>query len=313
MVRIAAVKAVGQRFSLALFLAVAIGLIAFGRIDPATVAAMQARVTDIAAPVLDAFAQPTRTVSSVVAEVDALARLRDQNAQLLAQNAALQQFREAAYRLEAENLSLQMLLNYRPPEPHALITGRVMADNSGAFVRSLALALGAENGVRDGMAVLGGSGLIGRTVQTGDRSSRILLITDLNARIPVMVEGSRYRAVMAGDNTYRPRLLHLPPEAEVLTGERVVTSGHGGMFPPGLPVGVVMRDAPDGAIRVQPLEDLSRVEYARVVDFSPWVAEAGMGSRFDTSTYAVPRRTVPAPDGANTPGPTASGEAAVPR
>lgn len=293
MVRIAAVKAVGQRFSLALFLIAAVGLIAFGRIDPATVSLVQARVTDAAAPILDAFAQPTRTASAIVAEVDMLTALREENARLLAENATLQQFREAAYRLEAENLTLQMLLNYRPPEPHNLITGRVMADNSGAFVRSLALAIGSENGVRDGLAVLGGSGLIGRTVQTGDRSSRVLLITDLNARIPVTVEGSRHRAVMAGDNSPRPRLVHLPPDAELLPGERVVTSGHGGMFPPGLPVGVIVRDGPDGAIRVQPLEDLSRIEYARVVDFSPWVAEAAVGSRFDATTaFSLPRRTV---------------------
>src|SRR3546814_10996914 len=99
--------------------------------------------------------------------------------------------------------------------------------------------LGAANGIEDGQAVLGRRGLLGRIVQTGERSARILLITDLNARIPVLVESSRHRAILGGDNTEQPELLYLPRDSKVAVGNRIITSGPGGMFPAGLPVAVV--------------------------------------------------------------------------
>lgn len=290
--RIAAIRAAGQRFSLAAFILLSIGLLVFGRLDPEAVDALRTKTMDVAAPVLEAFSRPTQAVSNWTATVAELSNLRSENARLMAENVSLRQFQEAAYHLEAENLSLQLLLNYRPPQSHGQVTARVISDNSGAFVRSLAISVGSDNGVRDGMAILGTSSLVGRTVQVGEKASRVLLITDLNARIPVMVEGSRHRGIMAGDNTARPRLMHLPPGAETVVGSRVVTSGHGGLFPPGLPVGVVVQDGPNGQARVQPLEDLSTVEYVRVVDFSPWVSEVEMLQDFQAGRIGLGDSTV---------------------
>jgi rod shape-determining protein MreC len=245
---------------------------------------VRARVTDAVAPILDAMSRPAGTIADVVEDARELARLRDENARLREQNRTLLRFEEVAYRLEAENASLRGLMNYTPERPHAFITARVIADNSGAFVRSVAINLGARNGVADGQAVMGGYGLAGRVVQAGDRSARILLLTDLNARIPVMVERTRDRAVLAGDNSMRPALLYLTVEADVAVGDRIVTSGHGGMFPPGLPVGIVANIA-DGDIRVQPFEDLDRLEYVRVVQFQPASVGTGMVEREPASPF----------------------------
>lgn len=266
MVRIVALKAVAQRFSFLLLLVAAFALMTLGKLDTQVSDGVRAHVTDAIAPILDAFSRPVATVADMAAQVKELSELRTENARLRAENMALEQFREAAYRLEAENLSLRTLLNYTPTVAHSFVTARVIGDNSGSFVRSLMINLGSANGIKDGQAVLGGNGLIGRIVQTGDRSARILLITDLNARIPVIVESSRHRAVLGGDNTDQPKLLYLPRESDVTVGDRVVTSGHGGMFPPGLPVGIVTSVNENG-VRVQPLEDFSRVEYVRVVEF----------------------------------------------
>ncbi|HET8727658.1 MAG TPA: rod shape-determining protein MreC [Alphaproteobacteria bacterium] len=270
-----ALKAVAQRFSFLLLVVTAVALMTLGKVDTALVDGVRVRVTDAVAPILDAMSRPAATVADVISEVQALAELRTENAQLRSENEALRQYREAAYRLEAENLSLRMLLNYKPTVAHSFVTARVIGDNSGAFVRSLMINLGTANGIRDGQAVLGGHGLIGRVVQTGERSARILLITDLNARIPVKVQSSRNRAILGGDNTEQPRLLYLTRDSDVKVGERVVTSGHGGMFPPGLPVGIVA-SVGEHAIRVQPLEDFSRLEYVRIVDFHDPETDIGL-------------------------------------
>ena len=275
MVRIAALRALAQRFSLAMLLMAAIGLMMLGKVDEVLMDGARGRITDAVSPVLDVMSRPAATVARVVDEAQDLVRLREENARLRAQNDMLLRFEQAAYRLTAENETLRRLTNYYPTAPHRYITARVIADNSGAFVRSLAINLGAGHGVADGQAVIGSNGLAGRVVQTGERSARLLLLTDLNARIPVVVERSRERAVVAGDNTSRPQLVHLPPESDVAVGDRIVTSGHGGMFPAGLPVAQVVLVGDDG-VRVRPFEDLSRLEYVRIVDFRPHVDHDGL-------------------------------------
>ena len=97
----------------------------------------------------------------------------------------------------------------------------------------------AEQGVARGQAAIAEGGLVGRLTEIGSRAARVLLITDLNSRIPVVIHGSRTSAVLAGDNSDRPRLVFASEPKAIRIGDRVVTSGEGGVFPPGLPVGVV--------------------------------------------------------------------------
>jgi rod shape-determining protein MreC len=111
-----------------------------------------------------------------------------------------------------------------------------------------------------------GAGLVGRVTEVGDRAARVLLVTDLNSRVPVAVDGSRERAVLAGDNSDRPRLLYLPARTTVKVGDRLVSSGNGGIFPPGLPVGEVAA-IEDGIVRVEPYAELSRLDYLRIVNY----------------------------------------------
>ena len=275
MVRVAALRAVYQRLSPVLLILVAVALMMLGKVDAVLVDQARSRVTDAVAPIMEAMSSPARSVAGVVGNVQELTELREENARLLAENEQLSKFREAAFRLEAENLSLRTLLNYQTENPHAFVTARVVGDNSGAFVRSLAVNLGERAGLRDGLAVLGGSGLIGRLVQTGDWSARVLLLTDLNARMPVVVERSRDRAVLAGDNSNEPKLVYLAPDSSVQIGDRIVTSGHGGMFPPGIPVGTVTKIG-EKEIRVTPMESLEQIEYVKIVDFQPAGEEGGV-------------------------------------
>ncbi|HLI20842.1 MAG TPA: rod shape-determining protein MreC, partial [Stellaceae bacterium] len=122
------------------------------------------------------------------------------------------------------------------------------------------------DGVARGQAALTGEGLVGRVAEVGTRTARVLLLTDLNSHIPVELEDTHQHAVLDGDNSEQPRLVYLPQNVEVSVGERVVTIGAGGVFPPGLPVGVVASVA-NGVIRIEPYAELSRLEVLRIVDF----------------------------------------------
>jgi rod shape-determining protein MreC len=262
----APLRALAQRFSFLLLILAATALMMIGKVDTVLVEGLRARITDAFAPILDVIARPAAGAANFLESASDVFYLRSENQRLRQENATLLQWHQAALRLEAENRSLRNLLNFKPELASSYITARVVADPGGAFVRMVVVTAGRREGVRTGLAAVTGQGLIGRVVEVGDWSSRVLLITDLNAHIPVLVEPSRQRVMMVGDNSEQPRLLYTPPDAELSVGDRVVTSGHGGLLPPGLPVGRVA-EVTERGIRVQPFTDLSRVEHIQLVDF----------------------------------------------
>jgi rod shape-determining protein MreC len=218
------------------------------------------------APVLDAIGRPMGAVRDITAQVEGYLNLRAENEKLRADNLQLRQWRNDVVALQNKNRELESLLHFRAEPGFSYISARVIADTGGPFVRGLIITAGTVDGVREGMAAMTGEGLIGRVIEAGDWSSRVLLITDLNSRIPVMVAGSGDRAILAGDNSPMPKLLYLPRDATPVAGARVLTSGHGGIFPPGLPIGTVAQTA-GGLYAVTPAADLGRINYVRLIDF----------------------------------------------
>jgi len=260
------IKTLAQRFAYLGLVVTAVGLMILGKVDQLLMDGFRANVTDAVAPILDAVSRPVESVSRAVDHVREIGRLQQENAQLRENEARLLQWQAAARKLEAENKMLRDLLNFVPgPEP-SFITARVIADTGGAFAHSLILNAGARDGVTRGEAAVTGEGLVGRVDSVGAHSARILLITDLNSRIPVLVGPNRTRAIMAGNNSDQPRLIHLPPGETVAPGDRVITSGHGGVLPAGLPIGQVAT-VTDNGISVQPLVDRGRLEFIRVLDY----------------------------------------------
>ncbi len=262
----APVRNLTQRFLYLGLAVVAFAIMLLGKADVLLMERFRAQVTDTVAPILDVLSRPVDAAIQVVDQFNELANLRADNQRLREDRVRLLQWQAVARRLEAENNSLRDILNFVPGPQASFVTARVIADSGNAFAHSLLLNAGERDGVSKGQAVITGDGLVGRINSVGARSARLLLITDLNSRIPVVVESTRTRAILAGDNNYRPRLIHLPPGAAVSPGDRVVTSGHGGAFPPGLPVGAVA-SVSDAAIVVQPFAGRDRLEYVRIVDF----------------------------------------------
>jgi rod shape-determining protein MreC len=255
-----------QRFSFLLFMALALGFLLLGRIQPTVAQSIRTHVVDGLAPVLDAIARPMTAVQNAAANVKSYLNLRSENEKLRADNIQLKQWQNDAAVLQNENRELHSLLRFKTEPGLAYISARVIADTGGPFVRGLIITAGTVDGVHEGMAAMTGDGLIGRVTEAGDWSSRVLLITDLNSRIPVVIAGSDDRAILSGDNSSIPKLLYLPHDATPLRGSRVFTSGHGGIFPPNLPIGTVTETS-RGVYGLTPAADLGRINYVRLVDF----------------------------------------------
>jgi rod shape-determining protein MreC len=278
-----------QRATLPILVLFSGAVIVLGKADQLLFDSLRTSVSDAVAPVLDAVAQPLNAVGEAVDRVKMVVTTYQTNVRLEAENRRLLQWQQTALNLAADNQQLRGLLKAVPEAALSYVTARVVANSGGAFVRMILINAGTEDRVSRGQAVISGEGLVGRLTEVGDRAARVLLITDLNSRIPVNVERSHAAAVLAGDNSERPRLLYLPAGDGAKVGDRIVTSGEGGVFPPGLPVGVI--SAIDGAgPRVEPYVELSQLGYVLVVDYGlahslpqpvPMLAHPGRRAKLD--------------------------------
>ena len=254
-----------QRLVAPALVAISILFIVLGKADVLLFERVRVMTTDVMAPVLSAVAQPLATIANGVHHAEDVMDIYGQNERLREENARLLQWQEVARRLLNENGQLRDLVKYQPTGASFSISAQVIANSGGAFARNVLVDVGARDKVVRGQAGVTGEGLIGRISEVGDHTARILLLTDLNSRIPIEIEGSHERAVMTGDNSDEPRLLYLPANTKVKTGDRIVTGGAEGVFPPGLPVGVVA-SIEGSMVRVEPYAELARLDYLRIVD-----------------------------------------------
>lgn len=249
-----------------IFLLASTLLLAVSFVRPGMYGGVRSAVSDVVTPVLMVLSEPFRQTAELVGGITGISELRAENAQLKAENIRLREWYQTALMLESENQSLQALLNVKPDPQHRFITARVVGDSGNAFVKSALVAAGQNDGVQKGQAVLSGDGVVGRIIESGAGSARILLLTDFNSRVPVTVEGSRQKAMLTGTNGDMPTLKYMPQDSDIKEGTRIMTSGNGGVFKPGLPVGTVVRGK-DDALYVKLYADISRLTHVRVVAY----------------------------------------------
>lgn len=246
------------------------------RIDSPRVERVRAQVVDAIVPNMEWALVPVTKAAELVEGFQSYARLAEQNQELRRELQRMKAWKEAAVQLEEENARLLDLNNVRLDARLSYVTGRVLTDSGSPFRQSVLLNVGARDGLVDGWAAMDGLGLVGRISGVGDQTARVILLTDSSSRIPVTVQPSGQKALLSGDNTARPPLEFLDERDAVRPGDRVVSSGDGGVFPAGLLVGAVVAGS-DGRLRVQLSADYSRLEFLRVLRSHPGetVHEAG--------------------------------------
>lgn len=254
------------RLTLPVLIVVSLALILLGRAAPTVGERARTSLSDTLAPIYGAVAVPLAAMRSTAADVSQVFSLRSENEQLRQENQRLRSWYDVAMALDAENATLKANLHWIPDPALSYVTARVVADAGGVYARSVLISIGPNHAVRKGQIALDASGLVGRVTEVGDRSARVLLITDMNSRIPVMLEHSRAKAILVGTNTPYPRLLYLQDGAHPAEGERVLTSAEANAFPAGLLVGTV-RCGGGGQPQVDPAANLDRLEIVRIFDY----------------------------------------------
>ncbi|MDI3306371.1 MAG: rod shape-determining protein MreC [Acetobacteraceae bacterium] len=255
-----------SRLSLPVLIAMAFGTMLLGKADALLAERARMALADLLTPIWAALHAPAMAVRDVVQEARELLNLRSENARLREENERLHRWHSAALALEAENAMLRRQLAFLPEAAPAFHTARVVADGGGTYARAVLLSVGPNHAVRKGQVALDDRGLVGRVTEVGARSARVLLLTDINSRIPVALEGTRARAILTGTNGARPRLQHWPEGSAPREGERVVTSAEAAAFPAGLPVGVV-HWTEAGVPEVELFSRLDRLDLVRLFDY----------------------------------------------
>ncbi len=253
-----------RRLLVALVCVLLVALVLLWRIDNPRAERLRAAIVDRVVPNFEWALAPVTGAGRLVEDFRGYARVYEQNQDLRRELQQMKAWREAAIQLEQENARLLDLNAVRLSPELTYVTGVVLTDSGSPFRRSVLLNIGGDDGIMDGWAAMDGLGLVGRIAGVGERTARVLLLTDGNSRIPVTIQPSGRRAILAGDTTAAPALDFVEDADDVRAGDRLVTSGDGGVFPPDLAVGEVVRGA-DGRLRARLAADMSRLEFLRVL------------------------------------------------
>jgi len=225
-------------------------------------------VIDATAPVLELFSGPVAYFNGVAGNISDYFNVLEQNKALRDENAELRQWMNEALELRKVVAAYEGLQTYHAPPEAQPIDAYVIGEANDAFARSMIVNAGRTQNVEPGYAVVDDKGLIGRIVDTGGSASRVLLLTDIQSRIPVFVEGTGLEGILVGNTRGKPAIsiTESADDVEIAQGQRVLTSGAGGVMPRGLPVGVI-----DGQTRDEIVVDLyanyARTRLVRIINY----------------------------------------------
>lgn len=276
-----------------------LGIFLLWRIDNPRVEQLRGALIDRIIPNFSWALVPAAKFSRMISDFQSYANIYDQNQELRRELQRLKGWREAALQLEQKNAKLLNLNNVRINPKLTYITGVVLTDSGSPFRQSALINVGRRDGVIDGWATMDGLGLVGRISGVGDVTSRVILLTDSNSRIPVTIQPSGQKAIMAGTNSPFPVIEFLETPDLVHPGDRVVSSGDGRVFPPGILAGQVVLGR-NGRLLVQLSADYQRLAFLQVLRSTP-IEQIGVSDELvgvgGTPTEPQPEPEVTGDDG----------------
>jgi len=253
-----------RRLVTVVLLLILFGLFVVWRIDNPRVEKFRALVIDTFVPNFEWILRPMTSVVKLAQDYQSYEKLLEQNKELRRELQQMKSWKEAALQLEEENARLLDLNQLRLDSKLTHVSGIVIADSGSPFRQSVLLNIGSRDGIQDGWAAMDGLGLVGRISGVGSSTSRVILLTDNASQIPVIVQPSGQRAILMGDNSFAPPVEFIENVDLVRPGDRIVTSGGGGVLPAGLLVGTLAMD-PNGRLRTRLAADYERLEFLKVL------------------------------------------------
>ena len=255
-------KGVKQRFSLFSLVILSIILIFTETLETRPLDIVRSFFKDVIYRSSIVISAPENSFNSFNSFVKSHLNLYENYEELKEENSKLKNSITETDFLELENNQLRKLIEEQVTSKNNLVSSRVMLDKQSPYVNSFIINVGSNKKIKNGMAVLDGKNFIGRIVDVNFFSSRVLLVSDLNSKIPVLIEPSGHHAILNGRGNNKPTLEYLPEKHNIQNGYKVYTSGKGGIFTPGIPIGEVAVE--DKMTKVSLFSDLNQVTFANV-------------------------------------------------
>ena len=255
-------KGTQQRFSLFALIAFSVILIYVDTIKAKPLDYLRSFIKDTIYRGSVIVSSPSKGFKSVFGAVENHLNLFNENIKLKEENAQLQEQIYDPGFLIFENKQLRQLLDEQVTSSTNLVSARVMLDKQSPYLNSFVINSGSNKEIKNGMAVLDGKNFVGRIVDVNFFSSRVLLVTDLNSKIPVSIEPSGHQAILSGRGTKEPTLEYLPKNHTVQSGNKVYTSGKEGIFSPGIPIGEVRMSNEKNSVSL--FSDISQIVFINI-------------------------------------------------
>jgi rod shape-determining protein MreC len=255
---------VAYRLLMGLLVTLLVGLFLFWRIDSPRVEQVRMNIIDRVIPNFSWLGLPLTKAFDLLLAAKSYEQIFQQNQNLRRELQQMKAWKEAALQREQENAKLLDLNQVKLDPKFTKITGVVLADSGGPFRKTVLINIGKHDGIIDGWAAMDGLGLVGRISGVANNTSRVVLLGDTSSRVAITIDSGGQRALLVGDNTDQPTIEFLENPASVRAGDRVMTSGDGGVFPPGVLVGQVIYSR-SGRLRVLLAADIQRLEFLRII------------------------------------------------
>ncbi len=252
---------------LVIVIALAVVLVLLGKAQNGLFDRARAGATDAMAPVLERVRAPVAAFERWAGSLFEVFSVYEQNLKLKEENARLRQWRNVAVVLQGRVGRYQALLHAVPDPKMDGVLARVIGRANRPFLQTMILDAGRDQHALPGEAVVDARGMIGRIYLSGRRTSWVILLTDLNSRIPVTIAPGNVQAIMTGDNSKLPVLEMVSRTVTLHAGDQVISSGDGGLLPAGLPIGTVVADG-RGGWRVALLADAAAAQDVEVLNFA---------------------------------------------
>ncbi len=260
------VKKLNGKISTAFLIILSLFLLLFGQKNIKAVDQFRVSVEGFFVPILEVTAFPIRSVDAAFEWAGRLVSAFNENEHLREENIRLRKSMIVASQVVIDNERLKKLLNIREGKVTIIASSRIVADTGSPFFKSTLINSGTEDGLKKDQAVANEYGVIGRTINVGASSARVLFVTDINSRVPVKFSKNGVNMILAGDNSSYPLLNFLPDKSDVKVGDVILTSGQGKLFPPDLLIGHVIKIM-DGRVKVKLAANLYRLNYVSILNY----------------------------------------------
>jgi rod shape-determining protein MreC len=255
-------KGTQQRFSLFALTILSITLIAVETLDFKPLRKVRSLVQDLVYHSALVVNYPLENFSGLNSSIKTHFNIYKENKQLLEENIQLKNNIDKNDFLKLENTQLRKLIEEQVESSSNLVSARVILDKQSPYLNSFVINVGSNKGIKNSMAVLDGKNFIGRIVDVNFFSSRVLLVSDLNSKIPVIIDPSASHAILKGRGSDQPSLEYFPENNKINTGDKIFTSGKAGVFIPGIPIGTAIVEK--NKIKVLLFSDLNQISFANV-------------------------------------------------